>query len=207
MTSTELWGRDENPSWRRGTHRFRDSPAHSGKMFSPGVGQPVSKSLHPARGQLPAWKSSLTAPHRNERLPPIDEFTCHDRGRRTQAENPTDVSLWGNVAASVTKPGSQSSSLPEGFLVMPSMPPTSLGYIPPLSPWSWGRRSSHQDRVMGILAWSLSPAAGWSSPPPSPVSRTLGCWRDLLFLLLCEGISGYRLYTDEVRYRYADSCF
>jgi hypothetical protein len=29
----------------------------------------------------------------------------------------------------------------------------------------------------------------------------------LLFLLFCEGISGYKLYADEVSYRYTDSCF
>lgn len=60
-----------------------------------------------------------------------------------------------------------------------------------------------------MVLW-LSPLALPKTSPPHPdlpLCREQTCQRALLFLLLWEGISGYKLYTDEVSSRYADSCF
>lgn len=60
-----------------------------------------------------------------------------------------------------------------------------------------------------VLPW-LGPLALPKTSPPHPdlpLCREQTCQRALLFLLLWEGISGYKLYTDEVSSRYADSCF
>lgn len=85
---------------------------------------------------------------------------------------------------------------------------TSLDVFPVSSHRRQGRRCPCQNHMMGIL-WPSFPALPKFCLPRSdlPVCREQTCQRALLFLLLCEGISGYKLYTDEVSSRYADSCF
>lgn len=99
-------------------------------------------------------------------------------------------------------PGGQQALLSQGI---PEA--TSLAVFP-VSRRRQGRRCPCQNHMMGIL-WP-SPLALPKSYPPHPdlpLSREQTCQRALLFLLLGEGISGYKLYTDEVSSRYADSCF
>lgn len=161
--------------------------------------------FHPARSHLHAWRGSLV---RSAPAPALASWRLvYSPGWRQdrQAWDFSDTSLWGNVIAPVTETGDARAARPPL--------PLKVALFCPWCSLSWLLSPCHHpgDREGGVLRTRGLTFSFWSLCPspclPSPTQQSPRLWRALLFLLLCEGISGYRLYTDEVSYRYADSCF